>query len=264
MSKPCAYNLTRREVHYRHDAFSAGLAAAGYQVREGAQPQGRPGDVLVVWNRYGHYHEAASRFEAGGGTVIVAENGYLAPGGGSPHGLNPRTWFALGRGAHNDSTAVPEGGPERWTALGVDLKPWRRDGRHVLVCPNRSFGTPGRIMPPDWGNDVCRRLAKLTKREIRLRAHPGNDAPKKPLAEDLRDCWAMVIWASSAGVHALVAGIPVICESPKWICKPASWFLAEIENPPQPDRLGAMQRLAWAQWSVAEIAAGTAFRRLLA
>ena len=258
-----AWNLTRSAAVYRHASFSAGLKAAGYDVRSG-NPEGRPGDVLLIWNRYGGYDELATRFERAGGRVIVAENGYLNVGGGSPHGQKVRTVYALGLGAHNDERAVPEGGPERWNALGIDLKPWRVSGSHVLVCPNRSFGTPGRIMPLTWGVDTVKRLQKLTKREIRLRAHPGNEPPKKPLADDLAGAWACVIWQSSAGVHSLVHGVPVICCSPAWICKSAAGSdLREIENPPMPWRRTAFERLACGQWHISEIEDGTAFDYLL-
>lgn len=266
-----AWNLTRKEIHYRHDAFTAGLRAAGYDVRSGP-PQGGPGDVLLIWNRYGEMHSLATQFEAAGGTVVVAENGYLGPGGISPHAMHPRQIYALAVGGHNGQGRIPEGGPERFAALGVDLKPWRADGGHVLVCPNRSFGIPGRMMPSAWGADVCTRLAKLTQREIRLRPHPGNGQPKKPLAADLAGAWAVVIWSSSAGVQALVEGIPVICEAPYWLCKGAACSvlsdirteILEILVPDgMPDRLSAMQGLAWAQWHISEIEDGTAFRALL-
>lgn len=263
-----AYNLTRKEIHYRHDAFSAGLRAVGYEV-SGGHPVGRPGDVLLIWNRYASYHEIATRFEAGGGQVIVAENGYLGPGGISPHAMNPRQWYALGRGAHNDSTAIPSGGPERWNALGIDLQPWRTDGGHILVCPNRSFGMPDRMMPPTWPEKTAERLRKLTKRQIRVRPHPGNSPAKKPLAEDLAGAWACVIWSSSAGVHALVAGIPVICEAPFWICRGAvDRYLECVEK--IDDRGGcqtreeSLHRLAWGQFSIPEIESGEAFRAVMA
>ncbi len=268
MPKPCAYNLTRREIHYRHDAFSAGLRAAGYEVKTGGWNAARAGDVLLIWNRYGQYHEQAGKFEKAGGTVIVAENGYLGVD------ENCHQLYAMARHGHNGAGDWPVGGPERFAALGVDLAPWRASGGHILVCPNRSFGMPGNIMPPDWGNDVRRRLAKVTKREIRLRPHPGNSAPRKPLAEDLAGAWACVIWSSSAGVHALAAGIPVVCEAPFWICKPAVLDrVADVEalDLTQPwermgadaTRLEAMRRLAWAQWRLSEIQSGEAFRRLL-
>lgn len=256
-----AYVGIRTEPHYRRDAFIAGLSAAGYEIAPGPA-QGRPGDLYVIWNRYSEWHNQACRFEAAGGTVIVAENGYVGKGGVSPHSMKDRDPYALARSYHNDATVIPEGGPERWDALGVDLKPWRTGGQHVLVCPNRSFGIPGRMMPSDWANDVVRRLAKLTQREIRVRPHPGNSAPKKPLADDLAGAWCTVIWSSSAGVHSLIAGVPVICEAPYWIAKGAAGInIAQIESPPMPDRLPALRRLAWAQWSLAEITAGAPFAR---
>ena len=43
-----------------------------------------PGDVLVIWNRYSEMHLVASRAEAQGARVWVAENGYLGAGGTSP------------------------------------------------------------------------------------------------------------------------------------------------------------------------------------
>jgi hypothetical protein len=254
---PCAYNLTRREVHYRHEAFSAGLHAAGYEVHSAAPGTVKPGDVLLIWNRYDQMHDIATRFERAGGIVVVAENGYLGKD------ANGQQRYALARHAHNGRGQWEAGGPERFAALGIELQPWREDGGHILVCPNRSFGMPGNIMPCDWSRDVRKRLGPLTRREIRVRPHPGNVPPTRPLADDLAGAWAVVIWGSSAGVQALVAGIPVICESPYWICKEAASTLERIEAlGTEPDRLSALQRLAWAQWTLAEIEDGTAFNHL--
>ncbi len=256
-----AYNLIREQPHYRRDAFNTGLASRGYQVRMQQPTSWAPGDVLLMWNRH-IWHKLASSFESSGGKVLVAENGYVGKGGISPHSMKVRDPYALARSWHNDAGAIADGGAERWEALGVDLQPWRQDGRHILVCPNRPFGAPGRVMEEDWARDVKRRLAALTKREIRVRPHPGNSAPEIPLAEDLAGAWAVVIWGSSAGVHALLAGIPVICEAPYWICKSATGRLPEIEQPPMGDRLSAMRRLARGQYFIAEIASGEAFRGL--
>ena len=253
----CAYNLTRREIHYRHESFSTGMKAAGYDVKSSLPDKIDHGDVLLIWNRYGKMHELATRFERAGGTVVVAENGYL---GADEYGAQR---YALARHAHNGRGQWHTGAADRFAALNIELQPWREEGAHVLICPNRSFGMPGMIMPCDWANDVRRRLAKFTQREIRVRPHPGNDAPKKPLADDLRDAWAVVIWASSAGVQALVAGIPVICESPYWICKSAGDTLNRIEAPAMFGRTEALEKLAWAQWTLAEIESGAAFDHLL-
>ena len=131
------------------------------------------------------------------------------------------------------------------------------------------------MMPPTWPEKTAERLRKLTKREIRVRPHPGNSPAKKPLAEDLAGAHACIIWSSSAGVHALVAGVPVICEAPYWICKEsqvANMYMVDAMYR-APDRLvghaiynalreKAMHRLAWGQWHISEIESGEAFQAL--
>lgn len=269
-----AFVMIREQPHYRRDAFMAGLKAAGFDARTGGPRDVAPGDVLVTWNRYADVHELATRFERLGGTVLVAENGYVGPGGVSPHSMEPRQWYALAIGGHNGSGAWPAGGPERWDALGVELQPWRSDGEHILVCPNRSFGRPDLIMPYDWARKVEERLRKVTKREIRIRPHPGNNPVQaRPLAEDLRGAHACVIWSSSAGVQALIAGVTVFCEAPSWICKAGVFKDVRIADcrvtqergtvgTMTIERKSALERLAWAQWHVDELATGEPFARL--
>lgn len=255
--------MLKEQPWYRREAFVAGLERSGYQAALRA-PSGPParGDVLVIWNRYGDRDHIATRFEAAGGVVLVAENGYIDP---TRHGA--RSWYAIARGGHNGQGWWPSGSG-RWDEiaprLGADWKPWRLSGEHVLVCPNRSFGRPGFVMPPSWAADVALRLRELTRRPVRIRPHPGNDKPAVPLAADLADCWAVVVWASSAGVHALLAGVPVICQAPAWILKRCCPARMEDVNLTQVgDRAPAFERLAWAQWHVDEIASGEPFRRLL-
>jgi len=228
---------------------------------------GRKGDLLVIWNRYGAGNGHAERFEREGGTVLVAENGYLGRGGTAPKfdvhpgGPEPHHYYALARGWHNGRGTWPVGGPERWEALGVSLTNERGDG-HVLVCPNRSFGVAPAVMPPDWADRTAERLRKQTKREVRVRRHPGNDAPKVPLARDLENCWAVVIWSSGAGVQALIRGIPVYVEAPFWICRGAR-ALGPIDEPVGPDPMPALVGMSWAQWALSELESGAPFRALL-
>lgn len=253
-----AWCLIRSDPVYRREAFTRGLRAAGYDLQGGAPPASgiQRGDLLVIWNRYYDTHDLACHFEAQEGEVIVAENAYMGVDRAN------RRRYALAGDAHNGRGCWPLGGPERWEALGVEVKPWRTEGEHVLVCPNRSFGMPGNIMPVSWGEDVAKRLARHTRRPIRIRPHPGNGAPKVPLEQDLEGAWAVVIWSSSVGVEALVRGIPVICEAPFWICRSAaSADVADVEAPEWAGagRMAALHALAWAQWSVEEIEAGTPF-----
>lgn len=249
----------REQPHYRADAFQAGLRAQGFQVLMRQLPSEPPGpqDVLVIWNRYSDKELTADRWEAQGGTVLVCENGYVGRDG------QGRQYYAIARHGHNGSGTWPDGGPERWGGLGLELRPWREHGEHLLVCPNRHFGMKGFAMPQDWEPAALKTLRAATKRPIRVRPHPNGGTPVRALAEDLAGAWAVVIWASSCGVHALLAGIPVICTAPWWICRSAAVArLAELEAP-LPDRRPAFERLAWAQWTLEEIERGEPFAHLL-
>lgn len=256
-----AFCLIRENPVYRRDAFVRGLRAAGFDVVMG-YPDHRSeaiGDVLLMWNRYGSNHEVASGFQERGGDVLVAENAYLGVD------RENRQRYAIANGGHNGSGAWHIGDGSRWSDLGISLKPWRADGDHILVAPNRSFGMPGFIMPPNWTETIVAKLSKITKRRIVVRPHPGNGPAKKPLIDDLRGAWAVVIWSSSVGCEALVEGIPVFCEAPWWIAKGAacSGGIKSIDAPELPDRMPSFVRLAWAQWSVQEIERGDPFPHLL-
>lgn len=254
-----AFNLIRDDPVYRRQAFDRGLAAAGFVVQpRNVSLNPRAGDVLLMWNRYGHWHDIATQFETAGAQVLVAENAYCA------NDRSNRQRYALALAGHNGQGMWPLGGPERWEALGLEVKPYRTQGDHILVCPNRSFGVPGYIMPPMWPEEVVRILQRRTKRPVRLRPHPGNNPPKVPLVNDLRNAWAVVIWSSSAGVEALLEGIPVWCQAPAWVCKPATLgSISDLETTALPDRMPALHSMAWQQWHITEIESGEPFQHLL-
>jgi hypothetical protein len=254
-----AHVLIRDQPWYRRDAFVTGLRAAGHDVTVAPPAKPDRDTLLVIWNRYFSNHHLALAVEKAGGRVLVAENGYVGKGGGTPKfdvysekGGERGHYYALAEGWHNGGGSWPSFGPGRWEALGVEIKPWREGGKYVLVCPNRSFGVPGRMMPPDWAE---RKAQSLHKRgyPVKIRRHPGNDAPKRPLSADFADAASVCVWSSSAGVHALIEGLRVECDAPYWILK--DWEKV--------GRQAALARLAWAQYTVEELASGEPFRLLL-
>ena len=264
--------LIREQPHYRRAAFCDGLKAAGYALRAGDPGTDvTPGDVLVIWNRYAHWEGMADRFERAGGTVLVAENGYLGHGGSVPKfdvwpgNVQPGHYYALAVGQHNGGGRWPTADGSRWRALGVEIHDWRDRGHHILVCAQRGIGPQRLVQRSEWTQDVVARLKGITSRPVRIRPHPGIGEGPVPLAKDLEQCWAVVIWASNAGIHALLAGIPVFYEGQHWILGPAGCRdIRQIDDPPLPDREPAFHRMACAQWTVAEIASGEPFKRLLA
>ncbi len=251
-----AHCLIRTDaVHYRHEAFISGLRAVGFHTVDDIILDPGPGDVLVIWNRYSWFNDEATRYEAAGATVLVAENGYLG------NDFAGDRWYAISKTHHNGAGHFPQGSPLRWDSLGVELRPYRGTGREILVLPQRGIGPAGVRMPDSWTGDVAARLAH---RPYRIREHPGINACT-PLEDDLRHAKAVITWGSGAALKALLLGIPCFHAFPQWIGAGASTplDLADFDNPQQPDRLPTFQRLAWAMWRLSEIADGTAFRHLL-
>jgi hypothetical protein len=258
-----AFSLIRPGPEYRRDAFAAGLKAIGFDYAEGWQGQvPARDDVLLIWNRYASFDHAAATFERAGAAVLVAENGYI---GNDEKG---RQHYALARNGHNGSGTWFVGNDDRWGRLGVPVQAWREQGRHVLIIGQRSIGSPTMASPVGWEEKMAAELRRLTRREVRIRHHPEHRnlslRPRTTLEDDLRHAWAVVTWASGAGVRALVSGIPVFFAAPHWIAAGGAsrhWHM--IENPPLPDRMPALRRLAWAQWTLDEISTGLPFRYLL-
>ena len=220
----------------RAQAFSKGLERLGYLVVHGLTCIPAAGDVLVTWNRIGHGDTAARAFEGHGRPVIVAEN---ASWGNSFCG---GSWLMLARSFHNMAGMFPVGGPDRWDSLGVDLEPWRTEGETVIL-PQRGIGPAQVAMPRGWPYGI----------KGRIRQHPGR-RQAKDLKEDLAKASKVITWGSGAAVKALIWGIPVESHMPKWI---------GTQDNTNSGRLEMFRRLAWAQWSMDEIASGEPFERLL-
>jgi len=263
---PTAFSiLPERFADGRHEAILAGLGRCGYGVsRQVGLPRGWR-DVLVTWTRHRGWKERhCAAFEAAGGRVIVCEEAYIRE-------IRGARYFALALGDHGGAGRWPDGGAERWCSFGIDLAPWRTTGAHIVVREQRGIGSTPMASPPLWHDAATRRLRQLTAREIRLRAHPRSRlyparAGRQPsLARMLSNCHAFATWASADAVAALIAGVPVFFNASHWICAGAATRgLSGIESPALPDRLPALERLAWAQWSLAELASGAPFARLLA
>lgn len=257
--------LVRDQPHYRRDAFTRGLTNAGYKLVTGAARPSAPTDLLVIWNRYGSYEAMADSWEAQGGNVLVAENGYIGKDD------NGHQLYALAVHGHNGSGWWHVGDDLRWRALSIPLADWvdRPDG-YALICGQRGIGSRSMASPANWHERTARgwRLGK-----VKQRLHPGNkpdpSAPK--LDDDLRGARYCIVWSSSSGVKALMQGIPVVYDAPHWICEEAAVPLRAMLDKnfefPSPDlltalRQQALERMAWAQWTIAELETGLPFTLL--
>jgi len=257
--------MLRQDTHYRSDAFSAGLKKLGYEVR--ATDTGvkvGPQSLLVLWNRKtGREDRLATAWERCGAKVLIAENGYIGKD------ANGHQYYAMAMNGHNGSGRWHIGDEDRLAKLGIELKPWQNNSGHILICGQRGIGSPSMASPPAWHIEVLKHLKKRgSPYELRLRNHPGNNAPQVPLEKDLTGASGCLVWSSSSGVRALAMGIPVCYAAPHWVCARAAvrfndkeWIAAFLRDDAK--RLEAMRRMAYAQWTLNEIASGEAFDALL-
>lgn len=217
--------------------FRAGLSALGYHIIPGLCTKPEPHDILVSWNRIGAADYAASCFKQHGCPVIIAENASFG------NEFAGDRWYHITRDYHNEAGRYPIGGPERWDALGVELTPFRERGETVIL-PQRGIGPDGSAMPRGW----------LHGKNGRVRMHPGKRTDVIPLDKDLANAGRVITWGSGAAIKALMWGIPVQSDFPRWI--------GQQDNTVE-GRLAMFRRLIWAQWRLSEIESGAAFAWLL-
>jgi hypothetical protein len=250
---PAACALLRTTDHYRADVFRAGIARHGFTIEPDWRRRPDPGDVLLLWNRSRAYEAIADIYERAGARVLVAENGYI------DRTASNGKFYALALDHHNGAGRWYVGDKPRFE---IREQPWRKEGRHVLVLPQRGIGPRGVAMPANWLAHVRKRLEAITDRQLVIRQHPG--AAKSDPAEQLAGAHCAVTWGSGAGVKAIRAGIPVFHELGKWIGGCAATRLAgQIESCNTTSRETLWTRISWAQWALDEIASGEAFDQLL-
>lgn len=236
-----AFINLRYGVPERRSAFLKGLSRLGYVPVDGFPKDNiREGDLLVTWNRIGAGNTWAKKFQKTGLPVIVTENSSWG------NTFAGQRWYHMASSFHNTAGRFPIGSPDRWKGLNVSLQPWRTTG-DTIILPQRGIGSSPTKMPFSFTNEARR------NHKGRIRKHPGQ-RKVAPLKDDLEGCQEAITWGSGAAIIALTLGVRVISYMPNWI--------GEQDNTDE-GRLAMFERLAWAQWTLDEIATGKPFARLL-
>tara|TARA_B100001287_G_scaffold276178_1_gene286108 strand:- start:180 stop:1106 length:927 start_codon:yes stop_codon:yes gene_type:complete len=174
--------------------------------------------------------------------------------------------------------------PKRWqsikTNLGLQEKPYRTSGDHILICLQRNGGWSMKnydVM--QFCHDTISRLRQYTDRPIVVRGHPGDkksqfyiklnlpnvriSQPGTTIQQDLANAWATVIYNSSPGVASLIEGVPVfqMDADPDYsmYSEVANFFLENIENPTLHDRQDWLEKISMSHWNFAELKSGEAW-----
>ena len=160
-----------------------------------------------------------------------------------------RTWFRITKNAYqlNDCRGVLDvKRRRRFAEFQIPVRPWRLNGRHVLICPNSpGFFKLHGLDCDTWIQTTQATIQRYTGRPIRIRTKYSGT----PFDVDLHDAWAVVCFVSVCGVHAALYGVPSFATAPCASQAFGTGDLSRIENPVRPDnRLELAQVLAANQW----------------
>lgn len=158
----------------------------------------------------------------------------------------------------------------RFEAQGLRIKPWRTKGRDVVVagCSLKSAQEHG-FPHMEWERQAIRKLKTLGLNVV-WRPKPndryaspleGLQPDRRPISEVLDTAHGWVTHHSNSAVDALLAGVPVYCET--GAAAAFSVPLESMESPElRPGREQFLYDVAWLQWSVAEMRSGECWRHL--
>jgi hypothetical protein len=231
-------------------ALQAGFEALGWRVswRDGEhyrQGQLENFDAVAVAGCRGNNRDVLRDYTAAGIPALVIEWGYLKRAG-----LNRDGYWQLGLG---DLGWLPPMAckPDRWRALGLKLgKP--HDG--VIIIAGQMVGDAAHPFADAASMEAwALQMASGCRTAHLFRPHPrspdvapkGLEIDRLPLRESLARAHLVVAYSSNIGNDALMAGCQVFASGP------AIWAGVTPET-----RRNYFHRLAYAQWTLAEIATG--------
>jgi hypothetical protein len=175
-----------------------------------------------------------------------------------------RAWW--GDGDEDPKVSIgwlqPDGSRKFATGSSPRSKPELFDWR---VKKLNRFGELSALVLADYGQDVCEIVSAASKRfvETKVRVHPSDCPTRRPATLEMECGWRDVVIGTSGSsiFEAIIMGIPVICLDPLNECAPvcSDSIGAELYRG---DREAWLHRLSYAQFSLSEIADGTAWNLL--
>jgi len=138
------------------------------------------------------------------------------------------------------------------------LKDWETPhGGHVLIAdPGPTFGRMIGLNMKAWSDGIEKRVRQHTDRPIKRRTKWSATT----VEEDLVGASVLVTAASHVALDAIIRGIPAIVTPESPAAPVCSTNLADIENPPRPDRTHCWASLMCQQFTLKEMSSGYAWK----
>ncbi len=168
------------------------------------------------------------------------------------HAYFDRGWdkhhFRLIRKAHHLTRVVsrPDDRLKKWN---VQIEPWRKGGRDIVIIPPSKFYWDLYGLS-DWLRRTKEEIGRHTDRHIHVKETKGR--LRECLLEE-HDAHAVVCAISVAGMEAALMGVPVF-STPHCCSWPMNAGPLEmIEKPERPERHAWASSLAYASWHADEL-----------
>lgn len=161
-----------------------------------------------------------------------------------------------------EAGAIRKCPPDRLAQLDVEVQPWRKPGREIIVCPPTAYFIEAHGCA-DWLETTLETLTKSTDRPVVIREKPKPGETAVPLKTALKTAHALVTHSSNVAIEAACLGTPVFVNPASAAAPVGETDLSKIEEPAYPDREPWLAHLAYNQFSFDEIREGEAWRMLL-
>jgi len=240
-------------------------------------------DVAVIWSvlwngRMSKNKQIWDINRQLGKPVIVLEVGGIKRG---------TTWKVGLNGINRDAYFGPTGmDGVRVRNLGLELKPWRKDGECILICGQHDKSLQWQGMPPmsNWVMNTIEQIRTHTNRPIIFRPHPRCPLPyiEKEFKNvyrqnptkidgtyddydvDYSNIHATISYSSNPGIHSILNGVPAFVSTHSLAYDAGNDidFLHDIETPSMPDRTQWLNDYAHTEYTIEEISQGIPLKNL--
>ena len=257
------------------NAFEKSLKDAGHSVVH----NNNDADVNVIWSVLWNGRMAANQsIWNNDKPTIVLEIGGIKRGTTWRVGLNGINRDAYYGDNNNNSS--------RADVLGLSLRPWRTDGKYILIAGQHDKSLQWENMPrmSNWFLDTYDKIRKHTNRPILFRPHPRcrlehiERGLKDVYRQEPRyvngtyddfdmsfdDIWATVSYSSNPGIHSIINGVPSFVSTHSLAYPVANDidFIQDIESPHMGARQQWLNDYAWTEFTIEEISQGLPLKRL--
>jgi hypothetical protein len=210
-------------------------------------------DIPIVWGVLRGSDRILARAQAQGLYFFYIDHSYFDRGHGNSYRITRNRYEA---GAIRDCPA------DRVAALNVEVQPWRKSGRDIIVCPPTDFFAAAHDCA-GWLDSTLARLREVTDRPVHIRTKPKPGESAVPLAQALQSAHALVTHSSNVAIEAACLGTPVFVADASAAAPVGCTDLGQIEQPVYGDREPWLAHLAYNQFTLEEISDGRAWRMLL-